>query len=189
MRRQLFLFMKTVETEGIVYTVQKAARKSVSITVKRNGDVCVRAPYWITYRQIAHFVKQKASWIRKRQEVLTSEPSLPQEGPEREQMKKQAAALFHELALPWERKFESQYGVRPKGWRVREMNTRWGSCSLKTGYITLNLRLFYKPRACIEYVIVHELCHLLEPGHDKNFYKILEQELPDWKALRKKLNH
>ncbi|MFY9364690.1 MAG: SprT family zinc-dependent metalloprotease [Bacteroidales bacterium] len=184
-----FLFMSIKETEGITYIVDKASRKSVSISVKRNGSVHVRAPFWMTYGHIERFVKQKADWIRERQKALQREPVLPSKGPERKRLTEQAAALFKELAQPWEHRFDKQYGVRPKGWRVREMNTRWGSCSLKTGYITLNLRLYYKSPACIEYVIVHELCHLLEARHDKNFYRILEKELPDWKSLRKELNH
>ncbi|NLA15540.1 MAG: M48 family metallopeptidase [Bacteroidales bacterium] len=142
----------------------------------------------MTRSQAGRFVKQKTDWIRARQLVLQREPTLPPAGPERESLKKQAVEKFRKLSLPWERRFKERYGVAPRRWTVRLMDTRWGSCSFKTGRITLNVRLFYKPLECIEYVIVHELCHLIEQAHDKNFYDLLTKELPDWKSRRKKLN-
>jgi predicted metal-dependent hydrolase len=180
--------MKILETNGVSYTLYKASRTSVSITVKRDGSVHVRAPYWMTRYQVEHFVQQKTAWIRVRQQAVQQEPALPPAGRELEQLKKQAAEKFRELALPWEHRFKERYGVAPQRWTVRLMDTRWGSCSLKTGRITLNLRLLYKLDDCIEYIIVHELCHLLVPGHDKRFYTLLEQELPDWKSRKKRLN-
>ena len=63
--------------------------------------------------------------------------------------------------------------------KIRKMKTRWGSFSRKGG-ITLNLELIKAPRACIEYVIIHELCHLLHPNHGTEFYNLLEHFLPDW---------
>ena len=181
-----FLFMSIKETEGITYIVDKASRKSVSISVKRNGSVHVRAPFWMTYGHIERFVKQKADWIRERQKALQREPVLPSKGPERKRLTEQAAALFKELAQPWEHRFDKQYGVRPKGWRVREMNTRWGSCSLKTGYITLNLRLYYKSLVLTTSLCMS--CAICRGAHVKNFQD-MEKELPDWKSLRKELNH
>ena len=80
-----------------------------------------------------------------------------------------------------------RYNVEPAKWTVRDMHTRWGSCSLKTRRITLNLKLFHKADPCVEYVIVHELCHLIHPDHGKEFYALLEKELPDWKSRRKQL--
>lgn len=70
---------------------------------------------------------------------------------------------------------------------VRRMKTRWGSCS-RTGVIRLNLRLIQAPRACIDYVIVHELCHLKEHNHGKRYYALLDRALPEWRELRQKLN-
>lgn len=70
---------------------------------------------------------------------------------------------------------------------VRRMKTRWGSCS-RTGVIRLNLRLIQAPRACIDYVIIHELCHLKEHNHSKRYYALLDRALPEWRELRKKLN-
>ena len=76
--------------------------------------------------------------------------------------------------------------VKPSGFKLKEMETRWGSCTA-TGQILLNPRLVCAPRICIEYVIIHELCHLVHRNHTKDFYELLTQEMPDWKKWKMKL--
>jgi predicted metal-dependent hydrolase len=70
---------------------------------------------------------------------------------------------------------------------IRSMKTRWGSCS-NAGLITLNPRLVQAPIDCIDYVLLHELCHLKEHNHGKHYYQLLDQTLPDWRERRQKLN-
>lgn len=77
--------------------------------------------------------------------------------------------------------------VPPAAIRIRRMTSRWGSCTSR-GAITLNLRLIQADRALIEYVLVHELCHLLQHNHSPAYYKLLSQALPDWRARKKRLN-
>lgn len=72
-------------------------------------------------------------------------------------------------------------------WRLRNMRTQWGSCSPK-GELLLNPHLLKAPRACIEYVVIHELCHLKEHNHGANFYRLLGAMLPDWEARKKELD-
>jgi len=97
-----------------------------------------------------------------------------------------AAVIFTEL-------FEEQadkamrYGIDASGFQIRKMKTRWGSCT-KEGNILLNSELIVAPKTCIEYVIVHELCHLKEHNHGRGFYRLLSKLLPDWERRRERLN-
>jgi len=77
--------------------------------------------------------------------------------------------------------------VRAQGWRVRKMKSRWGSCNPGSGRICLNLELVKKPVQCLEYIIIHELAHLLERGHGPRFAGLLDKYCPDWKQRRKEL--
>ena len=81
-----------------------------------------------------------------------------------------------------------KYGVAMPVLRIRTMDTRWGSCSVKKGVITLNKRLLEAPRNCIEYVVMHEYCHFIHPNHSKQFYAFLTMLMPDWKERKKILD-
>lgn len=70
---------------------------------------------------------------------------------------------------------------------IRVMSTRWGSTS-RSGRVTLNVKLIQMPKPCIDYVILHELCHLQEPNHSPAYYRLLDRVLPDWRQRRDKLN-
>ena len=72
-------------------------------------------------------------------------------------------------------------------WQLRPMKKQWGSCSPK-GVLSLNPLLVKAPRECIDYVIVHELCHLKEHNHSKNFYKLLSQALQEWQSAKTRLD-
>lgn len=99
--------------------------------------------------------------------------------------KKRAEVKFSEYAAPLIHAFE-KYSVRPKGFYIQNMKYRWGSCSAK-GNIILNSELIKAPKPCIEYVIVHELCHLVHRNHTKAFFRLLSQEMPDWEKWKEKL--
>jgi predicted metal-dependent hydrolase len=77
-----------------------------------------------------------------------------------------------------------KYGVQMPVVRIREMDTRWGSCLVKKGIITLNKRLLEAPRNCIEYVVMHEFCHFIHPNHSKHFYGFLSMLMPDWRERK-----
>lgn len=74
------------------------------------------------------------------------------------------------------------------GWGIRKMKARWGSCNIRDKRILLSLELAQKSTECLEYVLVHELVHLHESNHNKNFYRLMTQFLPDWKCCHDSLN-
>ena len=86
------------------------------------------------------------------------------------------------LAL-WARRM----GVRPGALTIRDMSSRYGTCNTKTGRVTLNLRLMRTAPVYLEYIVVHELAHLIEPSHNARFYAVMDRFLPDWKTRRKQL--
>lgn len=91
--------------------------------------------------------------------------------------RKKAAIKFIEIAEPLIQKFK-KYKVEPSSLQLREMPTRWGSCTPK-GKIILNSELIQAPKACIEYVILHELCHLIHPNHTQKFFDLQKIVMPD----------
>lgn len=85
-------------------------------------------------------------------------------------------------------KWEKLMGVKAGRCFVQKMRTKWGSCSHKTGNIRLNTDLAKKPPECLEYIVVHELAHLLEPTHNQHFSILMDQFMPKWKFYKEQLN-
>lgn len=98
----------------------------------------------------------------------------------REQIRQAVPALLE--------KWQPLIGVRAGKVFVQRMRTRWGSCNPVSGYIRLNTDLAKKPPECLEYIVVHELTHLLEPTHNARFASLMENFLPHWRQVRDALN-
>ncbi|MCH9757059.1 MAG: M48 family metallopeptidase [Gammaproteobacteria bacterium] len=90
----------------------------------------------------------------------------------------QMKALIPELLAKW----EPIIGVKVNQWGIKAMKTRWGSCNTIKKRIWLNLYLIHHPLGCLEYVLVHELVHLLEASHNYRFYALMTQFMPDWQV-------
>jgi predicted metal-dependent hydrolase len=96
--------------------------------------------------------------------------------------------LLHEAVPPLIRKWEPKLGVQVHGYFLQRMKTKWGGCNHRAGHIRLNTELVKKPRHLLEYVIVHEMAHLLEPTHSDRFLAILDKHYPTWREARAELN-
>jgi predicted metal-dependent hydrolase len=99
-------------------------------------------------------------------------------------LKKQLSLEIAGLVAKW----EPILGVASEALGVRRMKTRWGSCNPRAKRLWFNLELAKKPRDCLEYVVVHELTHLLERRHDAHFKALMDQSLPEWRRIRRQLN-
>ena len=97
-------------------------------------------------------------------------------------------SLLHEVMPPLIRKWERKLRVKVKGYFLQRMKTKWGSCNHRAGYIRLNTELVKKPKDLLEYVIVHEMAHLIEPTHSARFIAILDRHYPTWREARAELN-
>lgn len=98
----------------------------------------------------------------------------------RNQMKEQIPDLI--------KKWEKVIGVKSEDWGVKHMRTKWGACNIEAKRIWLNLELAKKPLICLEYIIVHELVHLLERNHNERFVGYMDRFMPKWRMYRDELN-
>lgn len=86
-------------------------------------------------------------------------------------------------------KWEKILNVEVKGWQIKQMKTKWGSCNIEEKKVWLNLELAKKPVSCLEYIIVHEMIHLLERHHNERFLYYMDTFLPSWKQTKVELNN
>ncbi len=96
--------------------------------------------------------------------------------------------LVKQAAPPIIAKWEKLMGVQIKSFHVQHMKTKWGSCTPTRRTIRLNSELAKKPKECLEYIIVHEMTHLLEPTHNARFISLMDQFMPKWQTHRQNLN-
>ena len=97
-------------------------------------------------------------------------------------------ALLHEEVPKLIRRWEPKLGVEVAGYFLQRMKTKWGGCNHRARNIRLNTELVKKPKDLLEYVIVHEMAHLLEPTHSERFITILDEHYPTWREARAELN-
>jgi len=93
-----------------------------------------------------------------------------------------------EIIPPLIDKWQLRLGVEISEWRIKKMKTKWGTCNVTKKRIWLNLELVKKPMECVEYVVLHELVHLIEPSHNARFKSILDIHQSKWREHRKLLN-
>ncbi len=97
-------------------------------------------------------------------------------------------SLLHVMVPSLIEKWEAKLKVQVTGYFLQRMKTKWGSCNHRAGNIRLNTELVKKPKDLLEYVIVHEMAHLLEPSHSQRFVAILDAHYPTWREARAELN-
>jgi hypothetical protein len=92
------------------------------------------------------------------------------------------------LIPPFIGQWEAAMGVKVADWGVKQMKTKWGACNIEARRIWLNLELAKKPVQCLEYIVVHEMVHLLERHHNDRFTKLMDSFMPQWWLHRAELN-
>lgn len=162
---------------SIQYQLIRSNRKTITITINTDGTILVKAPNSVSKKRIDEIVKNKSDWITTRLEHQKSRRTFTEE--EITYYRKKAKTAFAERL----HFYESQIGVHANGLRIKDQKTRWGSCSSK-GNINLNWRLILAPQEVMDYVIIHELCHLKEMNHSKAFWDLVEAHCPDYKKQK-----
>lgn len=131
--------------------------------------------------------KQHVELVGKRNMVFHARKNSSPEQRERvmvEWYRKELRKIIPELIKKWEPKMN----VHVADWQIRKMKTKWGSCNIEKQLITINLELAKKYLHCIEYIVVHEMVHLLERNHNDRFISYMDQFLPNWRTTKLELN-
>lgn len=173
--------------ERIEYAIVRSARRTVAISIERDGAVVVRAPHGASERGLRRIVCERATWVStKRREIITrraAAPPLPAAS-DVALLAEARRVLPERLDACWE-VFARPGEVKPT-LRIRLMRSRWGSL-IAGCRMSLNARLVQAPVPCIDSVVFHELCHLRVAGHGPEFYRELARYVPEWKARRAEL--
>ena len=153
--------------------ITKSQRKTLSMRFDTQGALRVRAPFFMTQQQIDLFLQKHKIWIEKhhnisQQKILSSSQI--------EDLKQKA----HKFIPPRVKYFAETFGFEYTKIRISSAQTRWGSCSSR-GTLSFSYRLMQYREECIDYVIVHELCHLREMNHSPKFWAEVAAIMPDYK--------
>lgn len=165
------------------YEIIRSNRRTLALEVC-DGRVLVRAPQRVTRAQIAAFVERHAAWIEKslaKQQARREAHPEPDEAQRAEYIRRAKALLPERVAC-----YARIMGLHPVSVTITGARTRFGSCSSK-GRLCFSWRLMQYPLEAIDYVVVHELAHLVYMNHGPEFYALIERYLPDYKARRKLL--
>lgn len=176
----------TLEIDGLQVSLTRKCIKNVHLRVKPNGQVEVSTPLQTTDAFVESFVRKKHSWIEAKLAQMAVSPRAQATEASPEEVaawRSVVEACVPPLVAAW----EPIMGVKVGKLVYRNMNSRWGSCQPATGRICINVRLAPYPPECLEYVVVHELCHLCERGHGQRFKDLMDTYMPDWRERRAKL--
>ncbi len=176
---------KEVWRKQVKIELIRSNRKTISIEIKKENVILVRAPYSMTDAAIEKFLSEKEEWIltHLQKAIENAERVREIERLSEEEIYK-LADLALEIIPVKVKHYADIMKVRYGRITIRNQKTRWGSCSGK-GNLNFNCLLMLAPDEVVDYVVVHELCHLLEMNHSKAFWEHVEQVIPDYKRQRK----
>lgn len=170
--------------QDIRMEIIRSNRKTIAIEIKPDASVLVRVPYFMKDAEIYKFVKEKEQWITQHLKKVRERQRETREVPKMSMDEmRQLADLALKVIPPKVKYYAEIMNVHYGRITIRNQKTRWGSCSGK-GNLNFNCLLMLAPEEVIDYVVVHELCHLLEMNHSKAFWQQVERVMPDYKKHR-----
>ena len=162
----------------------KSSRKTVAIEIRRDGEIIVRAPYSVKDTYIEALLLSKRAWIEKKLTDLkiANDSEEPTEQLTESEIK-ELAALAKEMMPQKVAHYAEVLGLEYGKITIRNQKTRWGSCSAKNN-LNFNCLLMLCPDNVVNYVVVHELCHIIHHDHSKAFWREVERVMPDYKEAK-----
>ena len=163
-----------------MYTLirSKRRRRSAALKVTPQGEIVVRAPLFMPKFMIDRFVSSHSDWIVNQIKSIKNRTTPNKKYFELSSLEKFIKSKVQE--------YSQIIGLKPNSIKFRQVGSYWGSCS-PLGDISFNSHLVYAPQEAVEYVIVHELCHLRYRGHGIRFWKMVEKYFPEYKSSKKVL--
>lgn len=171
---------------GISCKIIKSKRKTLAVEVAENGDVILRLPKRATLKDAENLVERHTNWIleaQKKQSLRHTGKYIPTPSEEKE-LKTLASTIIPEKVKYW----SLVTGLKPTGIKITSAKKRFGSCNTKNS-ICFSYYLMLYPDEAIDYVVVHELCHIKHKNHSSEFYKTVEKFFPLFRNAEKLLKN
>lgn len=165
------------------FEIIRSSRKTLCLEITREAKVLVRAPRRASKATIEEFVAKHTEWIEKHIAVRERKNEREYADEEREEELREIAKIIIPKKVE---KFASIMNVSPASVKITGAKTRFGSCSGKNG-LCFSWRVMCYPEKAVDYVVVHELAHILYHDHSKNFWKTVEKYMPDYREGEKML--
>lgn len=182
------LSYKQLNFKDLTINFAKSRCRTMHITIKQDGNIFYVVPYGVKEDEAIKFLDERYDWIKKSL-VKMKEKASDDDGNNilldtKRLNKEEKKALLIKIG-EYVEKYENLLKVSVNKYSLRLMRTMWGSCSFKTRNIRFNEKLYYKNDRFIEYIVLHELTHIIVPNHSKRFYNIIKKYMPDYKAVLK----
>lgn len=182
--------MPHITIDDVVIELERKKVKNLRLAVYApEGRVRVAAPMRMPDKIIQAFIISKMPWIKKHLAKAPSGP-VPQEvlSPEAQRVMDKLNRNKLNLILPdLIHKWQTIIGVEAAEYKIKKMKTRWGTCNTRDRRIWINLELAKKSLNCLEYIVVHELVHLLERSHNARFKGFMDKFMPQWRMYKAEL--
>ena len=158
------------------YTLRFSNRRTLALQIQKDGSLLILAPFFTRKERIEYFLDEKRLWIEKTREKIKKRRKYPEDPKEIQCLIEKAKEILPQRVAIYGEKM----GLTPNKISVTTARTRFGSCSSKKTISFSCFLLLYPPEA-VDYVVVHELAHLKYMNHQKDFYRLVEQQMPDYK--------
>ena len=163
----------------------RSARRTLSLEIRKDGGLRIRAPYRMPERDIRRFIQKNLNWIVKKMDQTDRQLHMQEEIiPFTEKEIRVLTEQARRELIPRAAVYAKRMGVTYGRITIRHQKTRWGSCSAQ-GNLNFNCLLMLAPREVQDYVLVHELAHRREMNHSPRFWKIVEEQIPEYKERRR----
>lgn len=171
--------------DGIAVDVERKRVRRINVRVAPDGVVHLSIPAWgCTIAEGEAFLRANWKWA-----VAARTKAMARRAAARDPISPEQSTTLLSLLAELHSSWCARLGEEGVTWKVRAMKTLWGSCHFRKRHVTYSLGLARVARELVEYVVVHELTHLRVSNHGPAFYALMDERLPGWRVLRRRLNH